>query len=216
MVANMAKTAERFISPPEPIIAGRWRIFRFTRSDTEALVRMGIVPEDASTELLHGMLLHTDRAKLGEDPLSVGEDHTLCVEALSDLRTKINNSDRHFRSQQPLICSDIHEPQPDFMVLRGALKSYTQKPTAGDALCVVEVADSSYERDAGDKLTGYARAGIVQYVIVNLRNRSAEVYTHPDPAAGTYPPPQIIADGTLSLRIADAQMFSLPLNDLLP
>jgi hypothetical protein len=194
MVANMAKTAERFISPPEPIIAGRWRIFRFTRSDTEALVRMGIVPEDASTELLHGMLLHTDRAKLGEDPLSVGEDHTLCVEALSDLRTKINNSDRHFRSQQPLICSDIHEPQPDFMVLRGALKSYTQKPTAGDALCV----------------------GIVQYVIVNLRNRSAEVYTHPDPAAGTYPPPQIIADGTLSLRIADAQMFSLPLNDLLP
>jgi hypothetical protein len=203
--------------PPEPVVSRQWHLFRFTRSDADAMVRMHIVPEDASTELLHGVLVHTDRSKTGEDPLTVGSDHTVCVEALSDLRLKINSPDRHVRSQQPLICGDYHEPQPDFMVLRRTLKSYTGKPTAADAFCVVEVADSSYERDTGDKLFGYARAGIVQYIIINLRNRTAEVYTNPDSTAGTYPPAQIIpADGTLSLRIGEAEMFPLRLRDVLP
>lgn len=216
MVAKTS-TSERFIEPPEPVVAGRWRLFRFTRSDAAALVRMGIVPEDASTELLHGVLLHTDRSKLGEDPLSVGENHAICVEALSDLRTKINTADRHVRSQQPLVCGDSHEPQPDFMVLRGTLKSYTEQPVAADAFCVIEVADSSYERDTGDKLLGYARAGIAQYIIINLRNRTAEVYTNPDSRAGTYPAPQIVpADGALSLRVGGIETFVLSLSDVLP
>jgi len=181
------------------------------------MVRMGIVPEDATTELLSGVLVHTDRSKLGEDPLSVGEEHTICVEALSDLRAKINSPERHVRSQQPLICSEIHEPQPDFMVLRRALKSYAGKPTAADALCLIEVADSSYERDAGEKLAGYARAGIAQYIIINLRNRTAEIYTIPDLIGGTYAPPQIIdAAGALSIQIGGNDVFSFPLIEVLP
>jgi hypothetical protein len=160
--------------------------------------------------------IHTDRSKLGEDPFSVGEEHSVCVEAISDLRAHINTSDRHVRSQQPLICGDDHGPQPDFMVLRGSLKSYKQKPTAVDAFCVIEVADSSYERDAGEKLVGYARAGVAQYIIISLRNRTAEVYTNPDSVAGTYAPPQIIpAGGVLRLNIGDADAYPLQLADVL-
>jgi hypothetical protein len=103
------------------------------------------------------------------------------------------------------------------MVLRGTLEQYTDLPTAADAWCVVEVADSSYERDAGDKLAGYARAGVVQYVIVNLRNRTAEVYTNPDPAAGTYPPPQVVTAGQqLGLRVGEGDVFPVLLADILP
>jgi Uma2 family endonuclease len=103
------------------------------------------------------------------------------------------------------------------MVLRGTLEEYTDLPTAADAFCVVEVADSSYERDTGEKLRGYAWAGVQQYVVINLRNRIAEVYTNPDLVAGTYPPPQIIPDsGILSLRVGDAEFFDVPLRDVLP
>jgi hypothetical protein len=52
MVATSTPDAERFVPPPGPFLEGRWRVPRFTRWDAEALVRMGIVPEDASTELL--------------------------------------------------------------------------------------------------------------------------------------------------------------------
>ena len=84
-------------------------------------------------------------------------------------------------------------------------------------ICVIEVADSSYERDSGEKLIGYARAGIRQYIILNLRNRTAEVYTNPDTAAGTYPPPKVIAEGDpLSLRVGEAEHFDVRLAELLP
>lgn len=198
-------------------MSGRWRLVQFTREDAAALLRMRIIPEDATTELLNGMIVLKDRSARDEDPTMIGKDHRICVERFSNLRIQINSEMRHVESQQPLVCSDTHVPEPDFMVLRGTLESYKDLPIGADAFCVIEVADSSYERDAGQKLWGYARAGILQYIIINLRNRSAEVYTNPDSASGTYPAPQIIPDeGTLSLRVGEADFFTLLLRDVLP
>jgi len=217
MVANSTSIADRFVPPPEPFLAGRWRVVRFTRRDVEALLRQGIIPEDASTELLNGLIVLKDRAARGEDPPMIGNEHRKSVERLSNLRSGINGARRHVQSQEPLVCGETDVPEPDFAVLRGTLDDYDDLPTAADAWCVVEVADASYERDAGDKLTLYARAGVRQYVILNLRNRTAEVYANPDTAAGTYPLPQVIAEGeSLSLRVGDGEHFTVLLTDLLP
>jgi hypothetical protein len=191
---------------------------KFKRRDLPALVSLGIVPEDATTELLNGLIVLTDRAAQGEDILRVGISHRKTVELLSDLRTHLNNEHRHVECQQPLACGDEHEPQPDFMVIRGKLEDLGEdEPTAASAYCVIEVADSSYERDAGEKLFGYARAGILQYTIINLRNRTAEIYTNPDPSAGVYPPPVILAESdTLPIRVGESEFFSVALADLLP
>lgn len=162
MVANTWTIAERFVPPPEPWLQGRWLVPRFTRRDVEELVRQGIIPEDASTELLHGMIVLKDRAAQGELPTMVGKNHRKCVERLSALRKQIDTERRHVESQQPLVCTETHVPEPDFMVLRGTLDDYTDLATAADAWCVVEVADASYERDAGEKLAGYARASVGQ------------------------------------------------------
>jgi hypothetical protein len=54
-------------------------------------------------------------------------------------------------------------------------------------------------------------------LIINLRTRTAEVYAHPDLAAGTYSPPTVITAGqSLDLRVGDEQYFSVPFNDVLP
>ena len=181
------------------------------------LLRAGRIPEDASTELLNGLIVHTDRSTQGEDPLRVGKGHRICVERLSDLRSKINSAARHVETQQPLICAETHVPEPDFMILRGTLEDYSDLPIAVDAYCVMEVADSSYERDAGEKLAGYAQAGVQQYIIINLRTRSADVFTNPDIASGTYPPPKkVAADGELELHMNDGERHRVRLESLLP
>ncbi len=203
--------------PPEQFFRGRWLVPRFTRRDAQVLLRAGIIPEDASTELLNGSIVLKDRAARGEPVTMVGKDHTTTVERLSDLRSRINDPRRHVRSQQPLVCTETHVPEPDFMVLRGRLDEYTDLPAAADAFCVVEVADASYERDAGEKLTGYAQAGVAQYIIINLRNRTAEIYATPDPSAGTYPPPRVIeAADDLPLRVGPDEFLPIPLRDVLP
>lgn len=217
MVAKSLSTAERFVPPPEGVLAGRLRVVRFTRADLAALLREGIVDEDASTELLNGMVVLKDRSAQGQEPTMIGPDHRKCVERFSSLRKVIDSDLRHVESQQPLVCGEGDVPEPDFMVLRGRLDDYADLPAAADAWCVVEVADSSYERDAGEKLAAYAQAGVGQYVILNLRNRTAEVYATPDREAGTYPPPHVVsAEQDLALRVGDGEFHTLPLTDLLP
>jgi hypothetical protein len=217
VVAQTAQITRPLVTPPAAFVEGRWRVHPFTRTDAEALVRLGMIPEDASTELLNGMVVLTDRSSLEQDPTMIGQGHTICVERLSDLRSRISSAVRHVRTQQPLVCSETHVPQPDFMVLRGVLADYSDLPKAADAWCVVEVADSSYERDLGIKLRGYALAGVGQNIIINLRNRTAEVYAIPDPTAGSYATPRVIEEsGTLSLRVGENESFDVALRDLLP
>ena len=220
MVApNVHAPTDPHPTPPAWVAARRGGPVPLSSQDVEAMVQAGVVPEDATTELLHGTLIKVDRAKDREVPLGIGDDHVFAVEALSNLRAVINGQSRHVQSQQPLIRSQTHAPQPDFMVVRGRFGSRRRATAnAADAFCVVEVADSSYERDADEKLFGYARAGVPQYVIVNLRNRTAEVYASPDVAAGTYPPSGVVAaDDVLLLRVGDdVEPFAVRLADVLP
>ena len=216
MVAGTS-IAERFTRPPQPFVAGRWWVPKLARADAELMMRAGIIPEDASTELLDGLIVLKDRAAFGQDSRMIGKDHAKCVERLSDLRLHINAPGRHVRTQQPLVCSETHVPEPDFSILRGSLDEYDDHPKAADAWCVVEVADSSYERDVGEKLEGYARAGVEQYVVVNLRNRTAEVYASPDVARGSYAPAQVVGErDTLPLRVGEDTFLPVPLADVLP
>jgi len=60
MVARSMTTAERCVPPPDPFIAGRWRVARLTRADAEVMMRQGIIAEDASTELLNGLIAATN------------------------------------------------------------------------------------------------------------------------------------------------------------
>ena len=194
---------------------------RFTVSDALKMVQHQILPEDARIELLDGLLVYRDRFDLGGGgggQIVPGVKHSFVIKALTQLTFRINNARRHLMTQDTLICSDTHAPICDGTILRGTLDDYRDRlPTAADALCVIEVADSSYERDAGEKLIGYARAGVAQYVIINLRSRTAEIYTTPEAAAGTYPPPQVVAEGqTLSLRIGEDEFYSVELAALLP
>jgi len=68
MVAKSMTTAERFRTAPDPFIAGRWRVPRLTRADAEVMMRQGIIPEDASTELLNGLIVLADRSARTQDP----------------------------------------------------------------------------------------------------------------------------------------------------
>jgi hypothetical protein len=191
---------------------------RFTVKDTLLMVQQGILPEDSAIELLEGSLVYCDRRARDGGDLEEGLEHNYVVSSLAELASRINSGSRHLRTQSPLICSEIHAPIPDAVLLKGPRSNYRDHiPTAAEAFFVIEVADSSYERGSGEKLEGYARAGIGQHIIINLRNRTAEVYTNPDPAVGTYPPPQIIAaDGAVSLRVGEAEILAVALGDLLP
>jgi hypothetical protein len=68
-----------------------------------------------------------------------------------------------------------------------------------------------------DSVPIYVPAGVRQYIIINLRNRTAEVYTSPDVTTGTYPPAVVLGEAdTLAIRVGEAEYFSVQLSQLLP
>ena len=86
------------------------------------------------------------------------------------------------RVQQTVVLSDS-QPEPDFAVVRGNPRSFLSRhPVVTDIGLLIEVADSSLQRDRQDKLRICARAGIPCYWIVNIPDSQVEVYTAPSGA----------------------------------
>ena len=77
-------------------------------------------------------------------------------------------------------------PQPDFAVFRPRADFYRSgsRPGPAETLLLVEVAKTSIKYDREVKLPLYARAGIVEYWIADLKKRRMDVYRHP--ADGRY------------------------------
>jgi Uma2 family endonuclease len=89
------------------------------------------------------------------------------------------------RREGPARIPEFDEPEPDLAVARGSRENYrTRHPEPSDIGLLVEVADTSLERNRGQRLVAYARGRIPVYWIVNLVDRQVEVYT--DPAGDNY------------------------------
>lgn len=84
-------------------------------------------------------------------------------------------------AQLPLILlSPLDFLEPDVALLQLPETLYNDRnPTSTDALLVLEVSDSTLERDQGEKLRAYARNNIPEYWILNLHMQQLEVRRDP-------------------------------------
>src|SRR4051795_12956679 len=67
------------------------------------MIERGILEEGAPIELLDGFLVRKDRAKTGEDPMTVGDDHIWAVENLRRVLRDAESLGHYLRLQQPVI-----------------------------------------------------------------------------------------------------------------
>jgi Uma2 family endonuclease len=89
------------------------------------------------------------------------------------------------RVQLPIALDDESEPEPDLAVVSGGPRDYANHPSR--PALVVEIADSTLAFDREHKGSLYARARLPDYWIVNLVDRTLEVYREPAPdAAGQF------------------------------
>jgi Uma2 family endonuclease len=122
------------------------------------------------------------------------------------------------RSQNPIRLDEENEPQPVFSILRRRADFYRSgsPPGPAEVLLLIEVADSSLRFDRAVKLPLYARAGIQEVWIANIRQRAVEV--HRAPRDGQFTETAFVqGDGVLvpiadpAVRITLTQVFGEPL-----
>lgn len=84
------------------------------------------------------------------------------------------------RGQSPLHVDTQTDPFPDFAVVPGGPRGYTNaQPTT--AALAVEIADSSLNSDMTVKAQRYATAGLPEYWVLDLKGRQLLVFRDPTP-----------------------------------
>ncbi|MEP7352379.1 MAG: Uma2 family endonuclease [Acidobacteriota bacterium] len=77
-----------------------------------------------------------------------------------------------------------NEPEPDVTVLRSSFRDRKGNPQPSEIALVVEIADTTLRNDLTTKASLYARAGIAEYWVLNLKDRRLHVLR--DPIQGSY------------------------------
>jgi Uma2 family endonuclease len=116
------------------------------------------------------------------------------------------------RVQAPIALDDRSEPEPDICVVRGTVRDYARAHPAA-ALLVIEVSDSTLEHDRTVKARAYARNGIPEYWVLNVKERVVEIYTKPRAAGYEEKAIRHEQDAVNSASIAAVR---LAVSDLLP
>ena len=143
----------------------------FTVDEYYRMADAGILDEGDRVELIHGCIVVRERPS----PPHAGHITRLIRLFSALLRDRVLVS-----AQNPIEIDEYNHPQPDIALLRPRDDFYeTAHPTPADVYLLVEVALTSVRADQREKVPLYARAGIRELWIVNLRDGIIEVYSDP-------------------------------------
>jgi Uma2 family endonuclease len=150
---------------------------RWTRADCEALSSSGLLNYE-NFELVEGELIST-----------MGKSRCKTI-ALMFLRLWLDDVFGRLRINQgvpidvaPEDCP-TNEPVLDLIVLNRDFTQFQRNPNPADNELVVEVSDTSLYYDLTTKAALYARAGILDYWVLDVNGR--RMLVHRDPRDGRY------------------------------
>lgn len=152
--------------------------FHWSLERYHAAIAAGVLTEYDKVELLFGKLV----------PMSpVGIAHGKTVKKLNRLfNNRFDEASFTVGIQDPITLTDNSEPEPDLFIAKGPLEDYDHHPYPQDLLLVVEVSDTTLNRDRTAKKLAYALAGIPEYWIINVFERQVERFTNPHQEEGDY------------------------------
>jgi len=179
------------------------KVHRLTRDDFYKMGQMGIIAPEDRIELIDGQLI--EMAPIG--PLHLG----ITTKLSTKLAVALN--DIAFVSGSAAINLDqFNELQPDITIAHFREDWYTVEiPAPKDIIALVEVSDTTLNKDRTIKASKYALAGIREYWIINLNEKQIEVCT--DPEDGEYKSRLILtAKDNLTLAQFD---WNYPISELL-
>ena len=144
-------------------------LWRMTRARYDQMIGVGIFGPEDRVELLDGLLVARERQ---------GARHAVIVALVCAAIERAFGRGFHVREEKPVALDELSEPEPDVVVGPGRIRDYIDGHPSRPVL-IVEVAETSLSLDRMRKGALYARAGIADYWVLNLRAEVLEVYREP-------------------------------------
>lgn len=140
----------------------------FTVAEYHRLAEVGVLDPDERTELLDGIIV--TMSPLGRPHwLRHAQIVKYLIQTVPDMLAVVGSF--------PL--DDRNEPQPDVALL--APHDYLDRdPAPEEFIAIIEVADTSLRKDIGPKLRLYARTGISDYLVADVKNNKLRHFSKPE------------------------------------
>lgn len=149
---------------------------RFTVAEYHKMIKAGVFTEDDRVELLEGVIVKMSPK---------GKRHATATNRVTKVFIKLLGDRAIISNQNPILLDDNSEPEPDIAILAPQEREYADRlPQAADVLLLLEVSDTTLKYDRETKSGTYAKAGIKQYLVLNVK--SCELIDMREPAPEGY------------------------------
>jgi len=158
----------------------------FTVEEYHRLAEVGILTDSDRVELINGDIITMS---------PINSPHGGMVNRLTRTLIKLLGEKNTITVQNPIQIENHSEPEPDLVVAEYREDDYeSNHPFPKDIYLIIEVADSTLQKDRTIKYDIYAEAEILEYWIINIPDRQVEI--HRQPKNGSYHFKQIISEET--------------------
>ncbi|MGK7881259.1 MAG: Uma2 family endonuclease [Crocosphaera sp.] len=142
-------------------------IYKWSIDEWRELVNSGIL-EGKSVELLEGEIIEMSPE---------GIEHSYTNQSVSDYLRDLLKGKAQIRESHP-ITLDNSEPEPDIAIVRLPETIYRHHhPYPQDLYWLIEVSNKTLKKDLEQKIITYARNGIPEYWVIDLKNKKLIVHT---------------------------------------
>ena len=143
----------------------------FSVKEYDLMLASGVLREGEKSELLNGVI---------NQLMTKGPKHCALTNRAARIFDRAYGDRVMIRKEDPIILDDHSEPEPDLVIARPDKTEYADRhPGPSDILLILEVADSSLAYDRDEKGLAYARAGLPQFLLINVNNHTIVDYREP-------------------------------------
>jgi Uma2 family endonuclease len=141
---------------------------RITVHDYHRMAEVGVLAPDARVELIEGEII---------DMAPIGNDHQSVVDRLTRTLVRAVGDSAIVRVQGSVRLGEWSEPEPDLVLLAPRADFYRSAFASGaDTLLVIEVSDTTLRYDRDVKVPLYARHGVPEVWVVDVKGGALLVY----------------------------------------
>lgn len=140
-------------------------------ADYHRMAEVGILAADEQVELLAGQIVQK---------MPKGPAHSALCKRMEKLLERRLGDQALVRLQDPIQLDAYSEPEPDLAVVHPSENFYADRhPIPREVYLIIEISDTTLERDLGSKADLYAAAGIPDYWVLNIGGQQLHVFRDP-------------------------------------
>lgn len=174
-------------------------IAKFSVDEYHRMIEAGVL-DDRNVELLEGLII---------EMAPEGIPHAYHSDESGDYLSEALGKRAKVREGKPITLDDSSEPQPDLAIVEPLGEVYSEHhPYPENVFWLIEYSDSSLKKDLEQKARIYAKAGIKEYWVINLKKNELIVFR--SLANGEYQKVETLTQGTISPLDFPEVSFSVP------